>query len=332
MTGSAAPLRVDSARLDFGEVRNQADFRWTLPVENLARRPILVSRVEGSCSCVRVEPSSFPIGPGETVDVELSLDLTVQDAHRASQAVREYAESIAVFVGDDAVRPAAIWNVRGRVSSAFSLSPGQLDFGDSLIAGMPFDSKTVDVECYAPCQRLHVANGEEFASAVVRQVDDAGRRFEIHVLPNPGLPAGNHEFKLNVTAELGNGETTPPVPLKVAARVLPEFGIRPSFTHLGTIPVGKDVDETISLISRSGRAFSVERVNCDSENVSIEALPAVKGGDRMYRINIRATQSGDQQAEVRFHLHPDQNDVDSSETMSAMIPVQFRYRGADSNE
>ncbi len=329
-TRDAGPLRVDSALLSFGAAWNQKDFQWTLPIENVTDRAIEVTRVEGSCYCTRVEPSAFPIGPGETVDVRLTLDLTVQDLNRASLPVRDHAEKVAAFTEDDAVRPAAVWEVRGRVRSGFSMVPGQLDFGDSLVAGSPFASKTVKVNCHEACQRLEVESDESRASALVTQTDGdgggVGRQFEIHVVPNAGLPAGNHEFTLGVKAVLGDGETTAAAPLKVAARVLPEFGIVPSLTHLGRMTVGTEAEETVSLISRSGRSFSVERVESDSDDVSVEPYPVTAGGSRLYRLTIRASQTGNQQAEVRFHVRVDEDDSRASEPL--ILPVQYRYHGA----
>jgi hypothetical protein len=59
-------LAVETASLHVGEVWEDADFTWRLPLENRTGSAISVLEFAVSCICLSVEPKSLTIPAGKT--------------------------------------------------------------------------------------------------------------------------------------------------------------------------------------------------------------------------------------------------------------------------
>src|SRR5262249_52816263 len=69
-------LWVSPERLNFGEVWEAEQFRWVLPVTNGSGEDIEIVNFATSCNCLSVEPRAVVIPAGQTVEVNLVLNLT----------------------------------------------------------------------------------------------------------------------------------------------------------------------------------------------------------------------------------------------------------------
>lgn len=87
------PLSIEAASLDFGSVWNSEKFEWTVPIRNATSFPINVDRLEGSCTCTLVTPSSFVLKPGEEVRVKLRFDLFSR-THRSGDATVPFDDQL----------------------------------------------------------------------------------------------------------------------------------------------------------------------------------------------------------------------------------------------
>src|SRR5580704_8117539 len=219
------PLRVDPASLDFGVVWNSDAFRWTLPIQNTSGATIDVRKAEGSCACTEIRPKSFALKPNERLDLTLSLNLAsrVSDLDRSTAP---FQGSIIAKGSDDA--PIATWTVKGLVKSAFCCRPRELDFGETLIVGAHYPSRTVDVTCYEPCRELVASVDPHLGAAVISNVTGDGKQFRIEVAPSAALGVGLHKFQVAVSAVLRSGERVPAVPVSIEARILDDLRILPA--------------------------------------------------------------------------------------------------------
>ena len=149
--GTVSPLAAEPGSLDFGVVWNSGSFHWKLPIRNTSDATIDVKRVGGSCSCTSVSPSAFVLKPGERVELAITYDLASR-TRDAEGATVPFDNGIVAY-GPGNVQIAG-WTVRGLVKQGFSCVPRELAFGESLICGQPYSSKTLEVTCIEPCRSL----------------------------------------------------------------------------------------------------------------------------------------------------------------------------------
>ncbi len=82
--GEDVPILVVSPEeLDFGSVFARDQFPWKLHIKNPGSQTVEVIDLRPSCGCTKVTPTSLTISPGETREVQLTLDLTKVRAERA---------------------------------------------------------------------------------------------------------------------------------------------------------------------------------------------------------------------------------------------------------
>jgi hypothetical protein len=118
------------------------------------------------------------------------------------------------------------------------------------------------------------------------------------------------------------------VPLSVAARVVPDLAIRPSFSHLGEVAIGSEIQRTYSLESRTGRRFVVERIDCQSPDVEIEELSSPDDNRiKPMRLTVRPSIAGDSAAEIRFIVRAEGTADRVLGEISQSVVLRLRYQG-----
>jgi hypothetical protein len=294
------PLSIEAASLDFGSVWNSERFEWTVPIRNTSRLEIHVDRLEGSCTCTLVAPSSFVLKPGEEVRVKLRYDLFSRTRPNGDSIV-PFDDALSAYVNGDE-QPLARWHVRGHVKNAFACKPSALDFGDSLVEGRPYPTRTIDVTCFQSCRNVEVSADERTMAVVAKNPSGDGVHFQVAVAPGATLDSGTHKIKLSLGAVLRSGERTPHVSLPVEVRILPDLKVLPSLAHFGELKVGDSREETIVLASRSGRSFDVQ--NFDSANKNLEIVPVASNdaGAKVFRVRLTSSTLGSENTEARFKI------------------------------
>jgi hypothetical protein len=314
------PADLVPENLDFGAVWRQEAFEWDLPLENRSNRTIAISAVEGSCSCTSVKPKSFSLNPGDRIKLHLTLNLTGKEQ---GTAFADFSEGLQLFDGGPGSRPLVSWRLQGLVKSPFSLKPTELDFGETLVEGQVYQVRQVDVVCYQPCRRIEVAIDPSFGASTA--TGDDGTHFRIHIAPNSTLRPGIHESKLLVAAVLKNGDRTPPIPLKVSARILRDIGAIPSFSHAGALKIGSDREDLITLTSRTGRRFTVLKAECNSRTITIEPASGTETGLHAYRLHVHSVALGQQEARLTFQVRVDDKrpKPGTAHDVQVLVPVQY---------
>jgi Protein of unknown function (DUF1573) len=294
------PLAIEAASLDFGSVWNSEEFAWAVPMRNASNFPIIVGRLAGSCTCTLVDPSSLALKPGEEVRVKLRYDLFSR-TRQSGDATVPFDDALSAYVnGDD--KPLARWHVHGLVKNAFSCDARSLDFGDSLVVGRPYPTRTIDVTCFQPCRKLEVSADERSAAVVAKNPSGDGVHFQVAVAPGATLGSGTHKFKLSLGAVLPSGERTPHVSVPVEVRILPDLQIVPSLAHFGQLKLGESREETIVLASRTGRSFDVPTFDSGSKSLKIVTVASNEAGTKVFRIRLTSSKLGGENTEARFKI------------------------------
>jgi len=238
--------------------------------------------------------------PGEEVRVKLKYNLFSRTGANGDATV-PFDDLLSAYLNGDE-RPLAAWHIRGVVKNAFSCKPKELDFGDALVEGQPYSTRTIDVTCFQPCRDLVVSADERGVAVAAKNPSGDGLHFQVAVAPGATLASGIHKFKLSLGAVLGSGERTPCVRVPVEARILPDLQIVPSLAHFGDLKVGESREETIVLASRSGRSFDVPSFASPSKNVQVAPLASNEEGSKVFRVRLTSSKLGSENTEARFKI------------------------------
>lgn len=318
-------LRVASEYLNIGEPWAQADFPWTLPVENCSCECIRINEFRVWCGCIAVEPTCVSIPPGQSVELRLRLDLrpTVADA---GKPVYPFVAQVQAVL-DSPFSGEVIWTLRGRVRTAFEVSPMALDFGESLVWGQKFTAKAFRVRCLIPGAAPRAECPQGLASVRVVSLDSESWHYEVEVMPNQELAVGEHDFVVGLSlaasdrrAPLFDGAKVAPFPVHVRARVFHPVRVVPDRLFLGAGAVGDVLRETVTLRSPVADFWVAGlETNCPE----LEATP-VKGDihqatrSAVYRIAQTVSRTGIQSGEIRFYIS-----VGPGKSLPLIVPVSY---------
>ncbi len=268
-------LEVDKQYLDFGEVWAQSDFKWRLPVHNNSSRAITLDWVRVSCKCAQVSPRSFTIGPGETTDIQLTMNLMSAPSSRSPGAPVEIAEKVAAGIsGSGRSDAVVVWEVRGRVRQALDFVPDRVTFADDVVEGEKAIEQCVRVRCLQPVSSLTARCVPPIAAVSVSRCAGDGEQFELRVTPSSDLPAGAFEAQLRVSAVLKPTGGDPIVQsLPVTGTIVPDIGGYPGSLVFGAVPIGTTVSDYLQLESHSVKSAALISVQSDSACVSVSPVP-----------------------------------------------------------
>jgi hypothetical protein len=129
-TALRAPLRLEPATIDLGELTPGRPKSATLTVTNLSDAPVTVDAVVASCGCTTVAGGpTRPVPPGDSFTVRVTLDPGLRSGAAISRA-------ITIRLSDGSV---ATTRVRGVVLPVVCISPDVVD------ATLPIDGATAIV-------------------------------------------------------------------------------------------------------------------------------------------------------------------------------------------
>ncbi len=91
---SGALLYCDSLSHDFGVIDRRVEDVWhTFTIENRGDEPLIIKRVERSCSCLRVVFSRRPIQPNESRKMRVIYEVRKMPEGLFSKVVQIYSNS-----------------------------------------------------------------------------------------------------------------------------------------------------------------------------------------------------------------------------------------------
>jgi len=151
-------LYVPARHPDFGNVWLQKDFQCTIPITNRSHNEIEILRFQSSCERGSTAPNSVIVPAGETVDVQVTFDLTrgtFYSTHGSSAPIpsRSFAAQLAAGTAAG-IATEHVWEIRNTVRTPFVLSESYVDFEDRLIVGTNFPTKSLELHCAYPMMQV----------------------------------------------------------------------------------------------------------------------------------------------------------------------------------
>ena len=215
----SGPFEVEAKDLNLGEIWAQKDLQWRVPIRNTSSEDAIIVDFKVSCECTTVDHKSLVVPAGSSVEMRLLLDLSSGYGIQASSEVRPLSVQILPILSGG-VLPEKAWTLRGRVKSAFYLTPRRLDIKDPIVRGGPPSAHVVRVHCHQALKSLGVSCDKSLATAQLRDPRSKSGQYDVIVIPRSTLSAGKHEFDVTLSAVLASGESLPPVAFPVSLRVV----------------------------------------------------------------------------------------------------------------
>lgn len=209
------------------------------------------------------------------------------------------------------------WMVRGRVKSAFTLSPRQVHFGESLMRGQPFASRIVTLTPLTALESVTASCDPKFASV---KVSGKGDRYYLEIMPNDSLPSGPLRFEVIVEAAIRGGRESARLAAQVAGTVMQDLQTVPAAVAFGAVPVGRTVTETLVLRSVNGTEFEVKAIDFSSSDITVASTAKPFDNGQTFRLTQRVSQRGNQSSTVTFLLRTPDGETST-------VSVQITYFG-----
>jgi hypothetical protein len=309
-------LRVAPEHLNLGEVWEEEQFRWVVPVTNSSGEDVEVVKFATSCNCLSVEPRAVVIPAGQTVGLNLVLNLTGKSSQQANRRGRDF--QVHLFPQLRAGLPYQPgWTLRGRVLRPIDFAPPFVDFGESLVRGRSFPSRKVQVKAFTPLGQPEATCDAALASTwlVPREGTDD---YDLEIKPKETLPTGPFEFKVSFRGRiLSDNQALVEKALLVRGVVVGEARATPSSVVFGAARVGEQLQATVVLDSASGSPLAVDKIDISSPDVKVEAVDAVTPLRRQYRILQEVSRTGFQSASITFRLR----EQDHGGIITITVPV-----------
>lgn len=285
-------LQIDTEHLDIGEVWGYDTQTFTFPITNRSSRRILLAHVVQSASCNALGvPTNEALAPGETKNVAVSLNLNAVRDHDGRRPRQDIFFQLAAYesFGSKTVR-AGTFQIIGIAQRPFSWEPRLLDLRGSLAIGGDPVVKTVNVSCHEPLSLTAEAD-TSILDVSVTSSGPLSHRLQITVLPK--VEAESFETVVWLKATLANGDKLPRAPLSVVGTFAADVHALPSTVYLRTGGEGDLVPPAIVLQSRSGKAFTVDRVLYPSEVLQVVEQSRSNASSHVFHLQSSGTRSFD---------------------------------------
>jgi hypothetical protein len=298
-----AGLAVDRSLLNIGEVWEESDFDYELPIQNRTSVDVTILDFSVSCGCLKVEPRSLAISPGMTEVVRIKLDLTARSHGEIGLARRSLGIEITPILKSGWPRGSG-WKLQGVIKSRITLDMLSLHFGETIVDGQPPIPRKVIATVHVPTMGLEAIVGTKSVDVQVSRRTQDPDQFEVVVTPQPSLAPGPFESRVTLNLRTPEGGTLPGVILPIAGQVQQEVRPLPARLLLGPKSIGETAETYVVLQALAGAKVAIERIETDSPDIHVEAAP-VRGSPagRTFRVKQRVTKLGDQVSSIRFIIH-----------------------------
>lgn len=315
-------LEVTAADLDIGEAWEDPNFVRPMTITNRGDRRAEVTDLRGGCECTAVEPRSFTLGPGESQQVRVKIDLTHRYPHQFGVERRELAVGLHPFLKDRGMT-AEGWKITGVIRSRLSLEGRGLQFGDLCGQGGPPVTRKMRATAHVPLAGLGAACPRETATVGVRRVGGESGQYHVLVTPTPNLPLGPFRFDVTLTATLPDGSQFPCAPFHVEGEMRSPVRVVPDPVLLGEHAVGATAEAYVS-VRFPAAGWSVDRVETELSDTTVTPAEPIDGRPA-YRIVQPVMAAGDRYCAVRFVVRKPDGKLET-------VPVTVRWYGESARQ
>ena len=298
-------IKADELTHEFGRVRGGEQVEHIFSITNTSDRPLEISRTDSSCGCTTALLSAPIVPPGEELRLKVQWDVPKGDGN-TEQLVRLHTKEPNPLTFE--------FKVQATIYVPLKTIPERVYF--SKVLPNTSATRTVDIE-YLPenVKILGVRTSSEILEAIFL---DGGKHLEIRVMAQrPGL-INEKVFidYLDLAAQL-----TLEIPIN--GKVMGDFEILPEKVFFGVVKQQSDQLYREVTITPNRPNLEVVRVECQSENISVDMISPKGAGQYTLRIFL-------QPGKQKFALLKDVIKVytNSSSQKELEIPVFAQIAGA----
>jgi len=321
-TTAKQELIIPESMLNLGEVWEQADLALTLPITNTSVNEVNIDRFTASCGCVSVVPSQLTLGPGETRDLQVRLDLTVIARKSPFAWVREFKATFVPYVGSRHGQPKALqgWEIVARVRSPNRAEPPVAALGRHSELATELPAVTLKILSHDPSARLEAKSNSSHLRTQLEPAGSIPGIYNLHLKLENKLPVGPIGLKVELTTILANGTVLPSRQIDVTGEILSDVQASPSALLLGSLRMGTSKEETIALQSITGSEFQIIDFVTEGKGLSVTESRSAESKEHNFVLTQLADQTGLTANRVVFRVRQSTNKL-------VHLPILITYRG-----
>jgi hypothetical protein len=305
--------------LDFGEVWEDARFKWVISVENQSAEEVRIDQFGASCICTEISPKSLAIPPGESRDLQLTINLTASGSKKgtAPPEIEDFAVDVKPYTRSDGNRvPLPEWQVKGKVKRVLYLAKPYVDLGKHSDRVQAIEPQNVTATACAPVTRLSFYSPSNFFAAEAKR---DGKNFEIAIRPRGSLPPGLYIAEVAVTAYLADATALKSISIPVRLEVLADIQATPPQVLFGARKIGESCEEAIGLRSLTDMPFQVLGHRVEGINATVRAMEAREGAKNpVFLVAAEISQTGRHGGKVIFSV-----EAPDGKKSEIEVPVEF---------
>jgi hypothetical protein len=311
---SATPTGVWGDYVDVGEVWPSSDVRCRVTFHNSTQSVIRVDELIASCECTDLQPSTFELAPGTSIDVVATLDLTHLAA--GDDPTTTFSITIAPRLASNAdfeFRPATI---TGHATSFWKAHDRRVTLNASN------DDDSLSGENNPPLQFTLVSHYDILSANVTSEppILDAraevvdGATLRISAIPKSTVPIGFFESTLKVNAMSRRaGRPVPMVTVRVHGCKHGSAEATPGQLTFGPGSDGSTFEGEVVLLARDvNRGFAVENIETSHPSITVRFSHAIDQGAMVYIVK-GTFMEAPQRASILFRL------------TDGLLPVEVRW-------
>jgi hypothetical protein len=240
---SEQPLIVtDVNALNIGRVWAQSDFKHSLLIANAADFDVHVRNIKSSCACLKIDPCTFTLSPGDSRQLNMTLDLQPRRGLGTNGDAIPFSVQLVPKV-DAIVRHPISWMIIGQIQRALAVDPPVIDFG-KLIIGEAVSHKSITVRCLIPVDNISIAIDLPGAKTSVQKLRDD--EFELDIALSSQLDK-SFDTTATISAMSKQGTKLSDIVVPVSGVVLPKICVQPDQIAVGLLSVGQTAERQIML-------------------------------------------------------------------------------------
>lgn len=254
---SLPAFELETPIIDMGTILDTEPVSGTIRFRNAGNTSLTVPSVSSTCGCTVAELPKNEFEPGESVELEVTFDPRGKTAGRHEQTV--------TFRTNDRTNPMVAVKVRAFIKPLISIEPLQVNLGavtkhtrkETLI------SLTGSQESFEAFHVTLVGDGAKYFDVEILGTDplevegETVSRTDILISLRDDAPPGRAQA---LAAIRTNEDRRKLVTVPVGAQVEGDVVINPTRMSLGTLSVGRQVDEVIEIRHGRNEAFRITGV------------------------------------------------------------------------
>lgn len=263
---------------DFGTVARGSRLRHAFRIVNATEHDVHIAGWRTKCGCTDVKVGSKAIPPGTQTTIEVTLDTTKFQDHKASGIT---------LIFDRPQFAEVDLTVNAFIRSEVLLSPGSVDLGVVPRGTARTQRSTLTYHGSVPDWSITKLNTiSEHVTAELREVSRSpggAVQYALTATLNPTAPAGYFRDEITLST---SDPSSPTIPVSVTATVQPAVSVAPAVLNLGRLKPGQTVEKVV--VVRAGRPFRVVEATASASGLSA-AVPAADSARPLHTLKVRLT-------------------------------------------